>query len=160
MGKVVLLLISILMISCAQTKVHFTRKPKYTIHSTKDYCGFAMMDNDCFGNWELRDLKNATKLKVLVSVESFKTQVNNEVTTSPNWVIGVDEHLDTIIVIDLYPQLIVNVDDTLFISPSHWTESEKSHNQIARILFYDSRTRRLLCIVKYSYYASFAASKL
>lgn len=146
------------MISCVQTKVLFAQNPQYAVNSTRNYCGFAMMDNGCFGKWKTRNLKHATKLKVLVSVKSFVTKVNNELTITPNWVIGVDQQLDTIIVIDLYSKIKVKVDDTLSISPSYWTKSEKRHNKIGNILFYDSRERRLLCVVKYAYYASFVLS--
>ena len=103
---------------------------------------------ECQKKWIYKDLKTSKELKVLY----FEKSMRHSISFYPNIIIGIDEKSDTIAVIDYtYPCLykIIN-NDTIKVLPNTWSDIEK---ETITLKGYIDVERKILCSVKYVYYA-------
>jgi hypothetical protein len=102
----------------------------------------------CRKAWAYKELKESTQIKVLL----FNKKFNYDISSFPNFIIGVTKDLDTIGIIDNAFVGTINKSENISVLPSHLTDIENAMTKPVFSVHKDSKTNNLYCSVKTVYY--------
>ena len=102
----------------------------------------------CRNEWKYVDLAEKQELKVLL----FRDRFLFDIQVFPAFAIGVNNHSDTIAVIDKDFEGIVEIGEKINIAPARWTANDKDYITPVYSVYPKAKTNDLHCAVKEVFY--------
>ena len=104
----------------------------------------------CRDEWSYKDLEKEIVIRVLL----YNSKKNLDISSFPNFVIGVTNSMDTIAIMDKDFEGTINRGSSITVSPLLWTDIEKEIMKPMFTVYPKSKENDLYCSVKIIYYGN------
>lgn len=142
LNSVLFLIVCLIFISC------FKYNSKKIINQEYDKI------KKCRDNWLYEDLKERKELKVLL----FDKKMYFHNHYFPNFIIGVTSTNDTMAILDMKFEGLINKSSLIIAEPHQWSNEEKEEHPPVFIVHKKPEEDDLLCRVKYVYYCKITSA--